>query len=339
MTCHETREWFSGWVDEALTPAERAAVASHLLQCAECRRDLERLTGTIGLLQRLERPRAPAHFADRVLEAARPTPSPRRLWARLFLPLSVKLPAEAAAVLLVAGLAVYAVPRTAPLQQAAYRDLSRPSPPAEVSAPATPGAAAPQSAPGATGRAGLKLQRRVEDEPPRAPLPAAEPSASGTAPLAPPPPPPAKVEAKSTDARPEGAAPLRSSEPVPTASPPRGAPEGRADSARENASRTPAPVAAARSAMRGLSRADVGGRLTVKDRGAAEHALGELLGSLGGVVVSRREEAGTTVMDVTVPRASYPELTQGLARLGSWLPEGEIAELPPQVRVTLRLTE
>jgi len=91
--------------------------------------------------------------------------------------------------------------------------------------------------------------------------------------------------------------------------------------------------------MRVLPSADVVGRLAVKDREAAERTLGEVLARSGGVVISRREEAGATVVEVAVPKTAYPEFSQELARIGTWRPEGEPSELPPNVRVTLRLVQ
>jgi Putative zinc-finger len=137
MTCHDARERFSEWVDDALPPDERAAVAAHLETCADCRRELDRVSGTVALLRRMERPRAPVGFVDRVLEAARPTPWPARLLRRVFVPLRVKLPAEAAALLLVAGLAVYVFQGTPELQQSARQETPRAAPTAERERPLT----------------------------------------------------------------------------------------------------------------------------------------------------------------------------------------------------------
>ena len=100
-----------------------------------------------------------------------------------------------------------------------------------------------------------------------------------------------------------------------------------------------APAQAPPAAMNALPAADVAGRLTVKDRGAAESALVELVTRAGGALVSRRAESDATVVDVVVPRASYSEFTRGLARIGIWLPQAEPDPLPPDVRVTLRLAE
>ena len=351
MNCHDAREWFSGWVDETLTAEEHAALAAHLAGCADCQHELRRFRGTVALLARVERPQAPAGFAARVVDAVRPIPWHRRLVARLFLPLSVKLPAEAAAVLLVGGLAVYLFERTPALQQAARQEVSRPEPPApEAPMPTPPPAAAPpESHPGPV----AEVQRKAESKPKSevttdrhvAELaPAKELGKTGEAP----PPPPAAastpdlVTGGQKDTAAAGAPVARAPAAPPAESPARLSPivKGRGDSAAEKATRAPAQLPLApRAAMNALPAADVTGRLTVKDRGAAESALAELITHAGGALVSRRAESDGTLMDVVVPRARYAEFTQGLARIGTWLPQSEPAVLPPEVRVTLRLAE
>ncbi len=102
MTCHDAREQFSALVDDALAADGRAALDAHLATCADCRRELQRFRDTVSLVRAVAPVRAPAGFVDRVLEAARPVSWPRRLVRGLFLPWPVKLPMEAAAVVLVA---------------------------------------------------------------------------------------------------------------------------------------------------------------------------------------------------------------------------------------------
>jgi hypothetical protein len=353
MTCHDARELFSGWADDALTPEERAHVEAHLAGCAECQRELQRFTATVALLRRVEPPRAPAGFVDRVLAAARPTPWYRRLLERLFLPLPAKLPAEAVALLLVAGLAVYVFQRTPELQQAAVPSASQPA-----ARPAAPSAAAPSPgspSPGKEARPsgperrpeerGTGVERRhavsavdVAKE--------AAPERMADRPTSPEPPAPAtgtgtpafRVE-RGIDTRKEAVGvspPAPGPPPPPTESRPAPAREKVADARRDTPERSARAVPQAPPV---LPPADVVGRLRVKDRSAAEQALGLLLARHGGVVISRRDDAGSTLVDVTVPGTEYPEFRQGLARLGAWHPEGEASQLPSDVRVTLRLVE
>ena len=102
--------------------------------------------------------------------------------------------------------------------------------------------------------------------------------------------------------------------------------------ARIPAARPPAP-----SAMRIVPSAHVVGRLTVKDRPAADRELAELVSRVGGAETGRRTEAGGDTVDLVIPRAAYPAFAQGLARIGSWQMETEPAELPDRVPITLRI--
>src|SRR5262245_51869523 len=125
MTCHDAREQLSALIDDALGAEERSAVEAHLATCAECRRELDQLRRTVGLLRAVEPERAPAGFVDRVLEAARPEPWPRRLVRALLLPWPVKLPVEAAAIVLVAVGVVYVFRASLELHGARFYDAPR----------------------------------------------------------------------------------------------------------------------------------------------------------------------------------------------------------------------
>jgi hypothetical protein len=139
MTCHDAREQLSALIDDALGAEARSAVEAHLATCAECRRELEQLRGTVALLRAVEPARAPVGFVDRVLEAARPAPWPRRLVRALLLPWPVKLPVEAAAIVLVAVGVAYVFHAAPGLQQASRYDSVEPVTTAsDQTAPAPP---------------------------------------------------------------------------------------------------------------------------------------------------------------------------------------------------------
>ena len=134
MTCHEARELFSAKADELVSPEQRSALDRHLQSCAACAREWERFRQTVSLLHSVAEARAPAGFARRVIEAARPEPSHRRLLRGIFLPLRVKLPLEAAALVLVSTLVVFLYRQTPELQRA-------------IEAPPSPGVTAPAAEP------------------------------------------------------------------------------------------------------------------------------------------------------------------------------------------------
>ena len=133
MSCQDTRELFSAWVDGEATPAERARGEEHLRACADCRRELDHFRHTLALLRAVEPARAPAGFAGGVLARARPAPRPRLL-ERVFLPLGAKLPLHAAAIVMV-GVLVASVVRETP-------ELTR-AVPGEALRGAAPGGARP----------------------------------------------------------------------------------------------------------------------------------------------------------------------------------------------------
>ncbi|HVQ27488.1 MAG TPA: zf-HC2 domain-containing protein, partial [Planctomycetota bacterium] len=117
MICPDARDLFSAHADAALSAAEQAELQAHLATCAECQREWARFERTVELLHAIEPAHAPAGFVDRVV-AARPRPWYTRLARGLLVPWPVKLPLEAAAILLVAGLAIMIVQRSPELQQA-----------------------------------------------------------------------------------------------------------------------------------------------------------------------------------------------------------------------------
>ena len=333
MNCEEARESLSAYLDEALAPDERSLVDAHLEGCAECRRELAALRGTVALLQRVEPARAPVGFVDRAVAAAQPRPWYRRVADAVLLPLSVKLPLEATAVVMVGLLAVYLFERTPELRQAAREVTPRQGPaapakekPAELladkaprePAPYTPGPAeAPARAAGERDRADAPRSQEVDPQ-----ITASPPAAS-----APAPPPEAKPQAKTEAApsenvggglRPEAESRQKALQPS-------------ADSARA------APSAPRLAAKRAAPPADVVARVAVKDRDAADRELAALIARVGGSVTQRRHEDEATVVEAVIPQPRYAEFSQSLARIGTWRVEAERPDLPAQVRVILRL--
>jgi hypothetical protein len=205
MTCHDARELYSALVDDALDAGERSAVEAHVAGCAECRRELERFRRTVALMQGAGPVRAPAGFVDRVLEAAAPTPWYRRLARVLFSPLGVKLPLEAAAMLLVAGTAVYVFQHSPELQQAA-RHEAPPAPPSEARrAPFSEAPPALSSAPTQAPVAPAPAPTAPPAAPPPPPSVSLPPGAGRVSPPETQPAPPAALGAKRAPAPPSGA--------------------------------------------------------------------------------------------------------------------------------------
>ena len=83
----------------------------------------------------------------------------------------------------------------------------------------------------------------------------------------------------------------------------------------------------------------VSGVLTVTDRQRAEQSLAELIRKTGAREIARREENGAAVVEVAVPQPEYAAFTRELAALGSLRLEGQPTEIPPLVRLSVRISE
>jgi len=357
MNCHETRERLSDLLDLALTAPERALVGAHLDGCPDCRRELDQLRATVSLLSRVERPRAPVGFVDRVTASARPVPWYQRLGRRLFLPLNIKLPAQAAAMLVIAVLGVYLLQRTPEWRDAARPELQSPAPRSEPSRTTTAAPTLPPAPEQKDLKAGKVDSGNVSETAPRAAREAENTmrderrldSPQSSLPLTQ----ESKQEPKKeadADRLQKPAAPASQAAPAPqvaaSSAPAPAAPpaESRAKSrdAAEGQSGALAPAPPAMAAKRQSAMSSVLGRLNVKNRPVAEQGLADLLARLGGSETGRRQELGATVVEVLVPEARYADFVSGLATLGVFIPEGQpVAQPtdPPQIRLSIRISE
>jgi len=343
MTCDETRGLLSALLDEALDTDERAEVEAHLAGCPDCRRELEGLRATTTLLSRVERARAPVGFVDRVMTRVRPVPWYRRFGRALFVPLSIKLPIEAGAMVVVAVLGVYLLQTTPELRDAARREAPpASSPPAtERSAPSAPIPTPPPERDQEAERKREFLSREAEPKPKREDLQTPRPSSEDQTKRAAgdeaqknvtSPPPPTAQEPPKTEAPAARSQMSRSTEAHENAL-------GMADTDRKGA-RGAAPAAPPMlSAKQQTATPVVSGALTVTDRQRAEQSLTELIRKTSAREVSRREESGAVVVEVAVAQAEYAAFTRELAALGSLRLEGQPTEIPPLVRLSVRISQ
>jgi len=376
MTCHDAREQLSALIDDALGAEERRAVEAHLATCADCRRELERLRDTVALLRAVEPARAPTGFVDRVLEAARPAPWSRRLVRALLLPWPVKLPVEAAAIVLVAVGVVYVFQATQGLQQARHlgsvqpmttaSDQAAPAPPSQDAAreaPSTPEAArakqtartlegARQNKEQAPGQKALEKSASEKETPEKKGAPTSQAFSEA-------------AQHKDADERraklddaSRDVAKRRANAPPATPAEPQVA--GKLEESPARAERSQGAAARARSSASPASEPrvdtlqaprpaatppmatafvppDVSGRLAVANRDAALQDLARLLARLGGVEDRRFVGDEGPIIELTIPREAYPDLLRELATLGRWQLIREAPALPEKVRVVLRI--
>jgi len=356
MSCHDAREQFSALIDDALDAGERAALDAHLATCADCRRELQRFRDTLGLVRAAAPVHAPAGFVDRVLEATRPVPWPRRLVRDLFLPWPVKLPMEAAAIVLVA-VGVALVYRGSPELEQSIRQ--EPAAPVMTQAPRDTPPEVKASAPARENEDsrelyGARREKAREQDTPREPekakeapraqervqefakepgavsrdanLQKAPKSPDSQAPVI------GKLEAPASGAERQRAAKdnVRSGTTQPT--------ERRADSLKAQRPASAPPTAAAPSVTSAFVPPDVSGQLAVSDRELALRSLKELAARLRAVETRRFDTSDGPIIELAVPRETYAELNSGLARLGRWRPGKEPSTLPATIRVVVRIT-
>jgi Putative zinc-finger len=123
MNCEETEAQLSAYLDGRLDEAHRRAVERHLASCSHCRAEAAALRRTIDSVSALPPVEPPPGFSQRVMaqvrEEAQPS-VPRRSFSLPLWPLWARIPLQAAAVLVIAGLAVYLyeLNQPAPLLQA-----------------------------------------------------------------------------------------------------------------------------------------------------------------------------------------------------------------------------
>lgn len=191
----EIRRNLSAYLDNAVSPEEKAEIEAHLARCGSCRLALVDLERTVGHLKSLPEVEPPPLLTARIMahvrDAAEPQPG---FWRRMFLPLRVKLPLEALALVFLCVTGYYLARTNAPLVQlTALSPASReetplpasvpPAPQKKTPSPAAPPKALPQ-APRAASRMPDAVSKQEAETPAYAPPPAHAPAPLSTPPAA-----------------------------------------------------------------------------------------------------------------------------------------------------------
>ncbi len=106
MNCEQVQARLSEYLEKSLEREVLEAVESHLSSCPRCQAEAEFLAESVRRVADLPSVEPPLGFSQRVMTRVREEAERPRLWQRLFLPISVKIPIHAAALLLVGGFAV-----------------------------------------------------------------------------------------------------------------------------------------------------------------------------------------------------------------------------------------
>ncbi len=141
MTCNEVHTRLSEYLEHLLDEESSRSVQSHLSSCPRCRSEAEALAQSIRSVSSLPPLEPPPGFAHTVMARVREETSRPSLWARLFLPIRIKVPLHAMALLLIGVFSIYLYQTSRLLQT----DVGTLLPPQDLSGSA-PSAAPPSGA-------------------------------------------------------------------------------------------------------------------------------------------------------------------------------------------------
>ena len=129
MDCEEIRDRFSALLENDLSPSTESEVRNHLASCPDCERDFRQFQKTMNWLHSMGDVEVPANFLEgiyRKLEEGKRVspagPSPEK--KGFHLPLSLKLPVQAMAMVAIVFLALY-VTRMTPMDSYRLKDTAQ----------------------------------------------------------------------------------------------------------------------------------------------------------------------------------------------------------------------
>lgn len=116
MDCSTIQRKIADYIEGTLPPDEKKQAEEHLTTCGQCRLHAADIRKTIETLKGLDEVPPPPWLTQKVMQRIRGAEAqPKKgLFKKLFFPLHVKLPLEAAATLLIAGAAVLIIKSMGP---------------------------------------------------------------------------------------------------------------------------------------------------------------------------------------------------------------------------------
>jgi len=108
MKCADIQKKLFAYIDDSLSHEERMLINEHLASCQECSSSLSDMRKTLDYVQKLEDFEPPPWLTQKVMEKIKAEAEPKKgILQKLFYPIHIKLPIEAAAVFLIAVAALY----------------------------------------------------------------------------------------------------------------------------------------------------------------------------------------------------------------------------------------
>jgi hypothetical protein len=103
MECSEVQKRLSAYLEKVVSPKQKALIDEHLKGCKKCKRALADLKKTVDYVQKLEEVEPPAWLTQKVMARVRSEAEAKKgIVQKIFYPFHIKIPLEAAALILVA---------------------------------------------------------------------------------------------------------------------------------------------------------------------------------------------------------------------------------------------
>jgi hypothetical protein len=128
MNCEEIEEKLSEYIEGRLDPSNAKAVQDHVFSCPRCQAEAQVLAHTRRAVSQLPSVEPPPGFSQRVMARIREDEQRPSFWQDIFLPLRIKIPIHALAILLVGGLVFYLYQANKPVQT----EVAKLAPPASL---------------------------------------------------------------------------------------------------------------------------------------------------------------------------------------------------------------
>src|SRR4030042_2444232 len=108
MDCSDIQEKLSAYIEGVISSEEKTLIEEHLKSCLKCSESLADLRKTMEYVKNLEEIEPPAWLTQKVMARVRSEVEPKKgILQKLFYPLYIKIPLEAAAAILIAVTAIY----------------------------------------------------------------------------------------------------------------------------------------------------------------------------------------------------------------------------------------
>jgi hypothetical protein len=99
MNCKRIKDLLDAYIDNELVPELKERITEHLSRCKGCREELISMQRYTEVMVTLERKKAPEDFLERVHQRLDQTSLLQQVIEKLFLPMRIKIPLEAAGVI------------------------------------------------------------------------------------------------------------------------------------------------------------------------------------------------------------------------------------------------